>query len=166
VFLVLAVPATVMLNLLSATGAHALPRQICTLQEVITYSPPLTNTAQTVTYTVHGELTNCTDSSAPSGSYEESGTAAGASCNSILASAGGSRTFRWESGDQSVFQYNRIVNRIVGYIQVIATGSIHEGRYEGETAISNGVGLQPDPLACATDGVSRLTAAGTLTIGI
>jgi hypothetical protein len=105
VFLVLAVPATVMLNLLSATGAHALPRQICTLQEVITYSPPLTNTAQTVTYTVHGELTNCTDSSAPSGSYEESGTAAGASCNSILASAGGSRTFRWESGDQSVFQY-------------------------------------------------------------
>jgi hypothetical protein len=166
VLLVLAVPATVVVNLVFTTAAHALPRQICTLQEHITYSPPLTNTPQTVTYTVHGELTACTDGSAPTGHYDESGTAAGASCTSLLASGSGTRTFQWASGDHSEFHYTRMVNRLIGYVQVIATGSIVEGAYVGETTTSQGLGLQPDPLACATTGVPQLTALGTITIGL
>ncbi|MEW9551138.1 hypothetical protein [Nonomuraea sp. NPDC050783] len=166
VFLVLAVLATVVVNLVATTGAYALPRQICTLQEDITYSPPLTNTPQTVTYTVHGQLTACTDSSAPGGHYDESGTATGASCTALLASGNGTRTFAWASGDHSEFQYSRMVNRVAGYIQVIATGTIGGGRYQGEPATSEGIGLQPDPLGCATVGVSHLTALGTVTIGL
>ena len=166
VLLVLAVLATVVVNLVPATAAYGLPRQICTLQERITYSPPLTNTPQTVTYTVHGDLTACTDGSAPTGYYDESGTATGASCTSLLASGSGTRTFQWASGGHSTFQYTRIVNRLVDYIQVIATGSSVEGAYEGETTTSEGRGLQPDPLACATTGVPQLTALGTITIGL
>ncbi|MFF0870002.1 hypothetical protein ACFYUV_50195 [Nonomuraea sp. NPDC003560] len=166
VLLALTVLVTTGLSLLPASVAHAAPLQVCTLQEDIVYQPPLTNTPQTVAFAVHGRLTACTDGSAPTGWYEESGTAAGATCTSLLSSGDGTRTFRWSSGEHSTFAYHRVVNRVAGYIQVIATGSIQDGRYQGLPAISQGLGLQPDPLACAGGGVTRLTAPGTLTIGI
>ncbi|MFI7694669.1 hypothetical protein ACIBQ6_36785 [Nonomuraea sp. NPDC049655] len=166
VFLALAVLVAVGLSLLPASVAHAASLQVCTLQEDIVYQPPLTNTPQTLTYAVHGRLTACTDSAAPTGWYEESGTATGATCTSLLTSAGGTRTYHWSAGEHSTFAYTRVVNRLAGYIQVIATGSIQDGRYEGLPAISQGLGLQPDPLACAAGGVARLTAPGTLTIGV
>ncbi|MCE7000712.1 hypothetical protein LZG04_38745 [Saccharothrix sp. S26] len=54
------VAAAVTMSVLTPS-AHALVGQTCTLTEKVTYSPPLTNTPQTVTFTVDGTLTACTN---------------------------------------------------------------------------------------------------------
>lgn len=153
---------------LSPTTAHAAVDQLCTLNEVITYTPPLTDTPQTVTFSVNGQLFNCTSTSAATGSYAESGTVTGATCTGILSSGSGTRVFTWTNSAiaPSVFSYNRTATRVGGNIQVVAVGSIASGTFTPDAAKSVGVGAQPDPTACATTGVSRLTAAGSVTIGL
>ncbi|WP_242911516.1 hypothetical protein [Actinomadura terrae] len=151
-----------------APAAHAVAGQLCDLTEVVTYDPPLTNTPQTVTFDVSGQLVNCTNPAARTGSYHESGSATAATCTGILSAGSGTRVFHWNNSDlqPSTFSYNRVVNRIGGNIQVVAMGSITSGTFTGLPAKSLGVGLQPDPIACATTGASQLTAVGTLTIGL
>jgi hypothetical protein len=149
-------------------AAHAAVDQVCVLNEVIVYSPPLTNNPQTVTFTVSGQLFNCTSGSAATGSYSESGTAPNATCTSILGAGSGTRVYHWTNPAiaPSTFSYNRTVNRIGGNIQVVAEGSIISGTFTPDPAKSVGLGLQPDPLACMTTGVAQLTAVGALTVGV
>lgn len=149
-------------------SAHASVDQFCALNEVVTYSPPLTDTPQTVTFSVSGQLYNCTSSSAPTGSYAETGTVPNATCTSVLSAGSGTRVFKWTNTAiaPSTFSYNRTANRIGGNIQVVAVGSISSGTFTPDPAKSVGVGPQPNPIACGTTGVSQLTAAGSLTIGI
>lgn len=149
-------------------AAHAAVDQVCVLSEVITYSPPLTDTAQTVTFSVHGQLFNCTSTTASTGSYTESGTASNATCTSILGAGSGTRVYHWTDPaiDSSTFSYNRTVSRVAGNIVVVAEGSIISGAFTPSPAKSLGTGLQPNPIACLTTGVAQLTALGALTIGI
>lgn len=152
-----------------APAAHALGAdQICTINEVVTYSPPLTDTPQTVTFSVSGQLFNCTSSSAPTGSYAESGAVPNATCSSILSAGSGTRVFHWNNNAiaPSTFSYNRIVSRVDGNIVVTALGSITSGTFTPDPTKSVGSGVEPNPLACSTTGVSQLTDAGLLTIGI
>jgi hypothetical protein len=148
--------------------AHAAVDQVCTLNEVITYDPPLTNTPRDVTFTVHGQLFNCSSSSANTGSYFETGTAVNATCSSLFGAGSGTRVFHWTDTAiaPSTFSYNRTVTRAGGNIQVEAVGSIISGTFTPDPAKSVGTGAQPDPAACMTTGVATLTALGTLTIGI
>jgi hypothetical protein len=149
-------------------AAHAAVDQVCVLNEVIVYSPPLTNTPQTVTFTVNGQLFNCTSGSASTGSYSETGTASNATCTSVLGAGSGTRIFHWTNTAiaPSTFSYNRTVSRIGGNIVVVAEGSIISGAFTPDPAKSMGLGVQPNPVACMTTGVPQLTAVGTLTIGI
>jgi hypothetical protein len=149
-------------------AAHAAVDQVCVLNEVITYSPPLTNTPQSVTFSVNGQLFNCTSGSAITGSYSETGTASNATCTSILGAGSGTRIYHWTNTaiPPSTFFYNRTVSRIAGNIQVVAEGSIVSGTFTPDPAKSVGLGVQPDLLACMTTGVPQLTALGVLTIGI
>ena len=151
-----------------AMPAHALTDQTCTLSEVVTYDPPLTNTARTVTFTVSGQLFNCTNPAARTGSYTESGTAVNATCTGVLSSGSGTRVFRWNDPAlaPSSFSYNRTTSRVGGNIVVVAVGSISSGTFAGSPAKSTGIGAQPDPTACAGTGVGQLTAAGALSIGL
>jgi hypothetical protein len=160
--------ATVAGSFVAVPAAHAAIDQICALSEVINYSPPLTNTPQTVTFSVHGQLFNCTSSSAATGSYFETGTASNATCTSILSAGSGTRVYRWTNTaiEPSTFSYNRTVSRVGGEIVVVAEGSITSGTFTPDPAKSIGSGLQPNPIACMTTGVAQLTALGTLTIGI
>lgn len=156
------------MSLAITPSAHAAVDQFCVLNEVVTYSPPLTDTPQTVTFSVSGQLYNCTSSSAPTGSYAETGNAPNATCTSVLAAGSGTRVFKWTNTAiaPSTFSYNRTANRVGGNIQVVAVGSISSGTFTPDPAKSVGVGAQPDPSACSTTGVSQLTASGSLTIGI
>jgi len=161
--------AAMVVPLVGATpAAHASVDQVCAINEVIVYSPPLTNNPQSVTFTVNGQLFNCTSGSAATGSYSETGTAANATCTSILGAGSGTRVFQWTDAAiaPSTFSYNRTVSRVAGNIQVVAEGSIVSGTFTPNPAKSVGLGVQPDLLACMTTGVPQLTAVGILTIGI
>ncbi|MEV5751547.1 hypothetical protein AB0L00_27305 [Actinoallomurus sp. NPDC052308] len=152
-----------------APAAHAVGLdQVCTLSEVVTYSPPLTTSPQTVTFTVSGQLFNCTSSSAPTGYYAESGTASGATCTSVLSAGSGTRVFHWNNSAlaPSTFSYNRVVSRVNGDIVVTALGAITSGTFTPDPTKSVGTGLEPDLTACGTTGVSQLTDVGTVTIGL
>ncbi|MFI9812574.1 hypothetical protein [Saccharothrix variisporea] len=158
----------VVVGLVAPATAHAAVDQQCVLSEVVTYDPPLTDTPQTVTFRVSGQLFNCTGSSASTGSYAESGTVTGATCTGTLSPGSGTRVFTWTNSAiaPSTFSYNRTATRVGGNIQVVAVGSITAGTFTPDPAKSVGLGAHPDPTACATAGVSRLTAAGSLTIGL
>jgi hypothetical protein len=65
-----------------------------------------------------------------------------------------------------VFSYLVIVERVAGTYVAVATGPIIAGAYTDSAARSVGVAPAPDLLACAGDGVARMVAAGTVTIGI
>ncbi|GAB3981405.1 hypothetical protein GCM10029978_082210 [Actinoallomurus acanthiterrae] len=163
----LAAAASALVGMVPA--AHAIGvDQTCTLNEVVTYSPPLTSTPQTVTFTVSGQLFNCTSSSAATGYYAESGTVANATCTSVLSAGAGTRVFHWNNNAiaSSSFSYNRVVSRVNGSIVVTAVGAITSGTFTPDPAKSTGTGLEPDPIACSTTGVSQLTDVGVLTVGI
>jgi hypothetical protein len=150
-------------------AAHAIGvDQSCSLSEVVTYSPPLTSTPQTVTFTVSGQLFNCTSGSAPTGYYAESGTAPNATCTSVLSAGSGTRVFHWNNSaiPPSTFSYNRVVSRVNGNIVVTALGSITSGTFTPDPTKSVGTGAEPDPTACSTTGVSQLTDVGVVTIGV
>lgn len=153
----------------TAPAAHAIGLdQVCALSEVVTYSPPLTTSPQTVTFTVSGQLFNCTSGSAPTGYYAESGTAPNATCTSVLSAGGGTRVFHWNNSAiaPSTFSYNRVVSRVNGNIVVAAVGAITSGTFTPDPAKSTGTGLEPDLTACGSTGVSQLTDVGTVTIGL
>jgi hypothetical protein len=160
--------ATTMLLVGVTPAAHAAVDQVCVLNEVIVYNPPLTDVPQTVTFTVNGQLFNCTSGSASTGSYSETGTASNATCTSVLGAGSGTRVFHWTNTAiaPSTFSYDRTVSRVGGNIVVVAEGSITSGTFTPDPAKSIGLGVQPNPVACLTTGVPQLTAVGTLTIGI
>jgi hypothetical protein len=151
-----------------ASPAHALLDQTCVVNEVITWSPPISDTPQSVTFTVHGQLIDCTSSSASTGSYFETGTASSATCTSLLGSGSGTRVFNWTNTAiaPSTFAYNRTTTRVENNLQVVAVGSIVAGTFTPAPAKSVGTAPQPDPTACATTGVAQQTAVGLLTIGL
>ncbi|WP_447002521.1 hypothetical protein ACRAKI_22705 [Saccharothrix isguenensis] len=152
----------------TTSTAHAVADQSCALNEVVTYDPPLTDTPRTTTFTVSGQLFNCTSSSAPTGSYAESGTVHNATCTSVFSAGSGTRVFTWTNSAiaPSTFSYNRSATRIGGTIVVVAVGSISAGTFTSSPAKSQGTGPQPDLTACSTTGASTLTAVGLLAIGL
>ena len=147
--------------------AGAADQVTCILNETITWSPPLKNQAQSVTFTTHGQLTACNGLSATA-TYLQSGTYQSATCNSVLGSGAGTRVFDWTAPgvESSVFSYIVTGTRTLGTITAIATGPIIAGAYTDSSVRSVAVAPVPDVLACAGDGVAQVLVAGTLTIGI
>ena len=161
--------------LIAATGAlvvppaaHAALDQICLVNEVVTLSPPVTNTPQTVTVTVNGQLFNCTNGSASTGTYTETATLLNYTCTSLFYQGSGARVFNWTNPavTPSTYGYNRTSSRVGGNIVILLLGSIGSGTFSPEPAKMQLTALQPDPLSCATIGFSQLTLLGALTIGI
>ncbi|ONI92284.1 hypothetical protein ALI22I_04915 [Saccharothrix sp. ALI-22-I] len=121
-----------------------------------------------MTFTVNGQLFNCTSSSAPTGSYAESGTVHNATCTSAFSAGSGTRVFTWTNSAiaPSTFSYNRSATRVGGNIVVVAVGSTTAGALTSDPAKSRGTGPQPDLTACTNTGVSTLTAVGVPAIGL
>lgn len=150
-----------------AAPTSAAEQVTCVITETITWSPPLKNTEQQVTFTTRGQLTGCNGRSSTA-TYEESGTYPSATCNGVLGSGNGIRVFDWTAQDveSSVFSYLVTGSRVAGTIIAIATGPIVDGEYTDSSVRSVATAPVLDPLACARDGVARVVVAGTLTIGI
>jgi hypothetical protein len=148
--------------------AQAAVDQICLVNEVATFSQPVTDTPQTVTVTVNGQLFNCTSGSASTGSYTETATLPNYTCTALFYQGSGTRVLTWtnSAAAPSTFSYNRTSSRVGGNIEIVLLGSIVSGTFDTEPAKAQLLAVQPNPLACATTGVSQLTLVGALTIGI
>ncbi|MFD1148731.1 hypothetical protein [Saccharothrix hoggarensis] len=148
--------------------AHAEAGQTCLVNEVVSFSEPVTNTPRTVTVTVRGQLFNCADGSAATGSYSETATLANYSCTQLFYQGSGTRTFTWTdpAAAPSTYSYNRTSSRVGANIVILLLGSITSGTFAAEPAKMQLTALNPDPISCATTGVSQLTLVGSLIIGL
>jgi hypothetical protein len=84
-----------------------------------------------------------------------------------LGAGAGTRIWDWTAPgvESSVFSYVIVVERVLGTFVAEANGPITAGEYLDSTARSVGVAPVPDVLACANEGVARLVAVGSVTIG-
>ena len=151
-----------------ATGspAHALPLdQDCTGTWTVTYNPPITNTARTVSATLSANFPHCTDPEASSASYSQTFTDT-VSCATLLNTGMAAHTFVWgnPAAQPSAFAYGWTVSDIGGQAVITSTGQITSGRYAPDSAEQISVLVTPDPIQCAFSGVATLTGPTTLTI--
>ena len=151
-----------------APTAQAVVAQTCLVNEVVTFSQPVTNTPQTVTVTVQGQLFNCLNGSAATGSYTETATLPNYSCTQLFYQGSGVRVFDWTdpTAADSSYSYNRTSSRVGANIVILLLGSITTGTFATEPAKMQLTALNPDPISCATTGVSQLTLLGTLVVGV
>ncbi|MFE9749525.1 hypothetical protein ACFYOT_31825 [Saccharothrix saharensis] len=148
--------------------AHAVVEQTCLVNEVVTFSEPVTNTPKTVGVTVNGQLFNCTNGSAATGSYTETATLPDYTCTSLFYQGSGTRVFTWTdpAATPSAYSYNRTSSRVGANIVILLLGSIGSGTFATEPAKMQLTALNPDPISCATTGVSHLSLFGALTVGL
>jgi hypothetical protein len=148
---------------------HAAEQQVtCVINEVIRWEPPLKNIEQQVTFHTTGQLTGCTGGLSATATYSETGTYASATCTTVLRGGTGIRVWDWTADgvESSHFAYIVTGGRVNGNIVAVATGPIIAGAYKDSAVRSAATAPEPDPLACAGDGVARVLVAGTLTIGV
>lgn len=165
----LAIAVLVMAGLsVSASSAHAADSTTCTGSSATSYSPGLTFTSHTISYTVTDTYSSCvsTDSSLTSGGFSISGTTA-ASCNggvSLIPST--SITISWNNSQSSTVQLTTVTNVVLaGTQQVTGVGTVTSGEFIGGDVTI--VWLYPvlNPLQCLTSqGVT--SQSGTVTLEI
>lgn len=148
--------------------AHAAIEQSCLTNEVVAFSEPVTNTPKTVTVTVQGQLFNCTNGAATTGSYTETATLPDYTCTSLFYQGSGTRVFTWTDPAvaPSTYSYNRTSSRAGANIAIVLLGSITSGTFATAPAKMQLTALNPDPLSCATTGITGLTLVGALTVGV
>lgn len=151
-----------------APTANAAVEQVCLVNEVVAFSAPVTNTPKTVSVTVRGQLFNCTNGSATTGSYTETATLPNYTCTSLFYQGSGTRVLTWTDPAvaPSAYSYNRTSSRAGANIVILLLGSITSGTFTTEPAKMQLTALNPDPISCATTGISQLTLVGALTVGI
>jgi hypothetical protein len=149
-------------------AAHAVSSTTCLGSSVITYSPGLTNTAQTVTYTETDILTPCLSSNPAltNGGFTGTVTLPGASCLAIPSlTLDTPYTITWNNGAPTTVNLSFTDVVAEGIEQVTGTGPVTSGQFQGANATLVWVYTVPDPLQClASPGVT--TQTGTLTAQI
>lgn len=160
----LALTATAAL-LTAPAAAHAASSTTCLGSSVITYSPSLTNTAQTVTYTETDTFTPCvsTNPALTDGRFTGSVTLPGASCLVVPSlTLNTPYTITWNNGAPSSVNLSFTDAIAEGIEQVTGTGTVTSGQFQGANATLIWLYTVPDPLQClASPGVT--TQTGTLT---
>ncbi|WP_367127497.1 hypothetical protein [Saccharothrix sp. HUAS TT1] len=152
----------------TASAAPSAAGQTCLVNEVVSFSRPVTNTPQTVSVTVRGQLFNCLGGPVATGSYTETATLVDYSCTELFYQGSGTRVFTWTdpSAAPSEYSYNRTSSRVGANIVIVLLGSITTGTFATEPAKMQLTALNPDPISCATTGISQLTLLGALVVGI
>lgn len=154
-------------SLTFGTGpAHALTvQQTCVGTEVTSYSPPVTFQPRSVTVTVSGIFTSCTDPEAFNGSYSNSYTTV-ASCLTLLDAGSGVGTIMWGNPDvePSTVLFNVTVTAIAAQVIVTSNGIVTAGRYAQASTQQVVTLAAPDALQCLGRGVSYVAGPTTLTV--
>lgn len=136
---------------LPAQAAHALDSTTCTGSASVVYSPGLTFTPRTVTFTETDTYSTClsTDPTLTSGSSVNTVSLAGASC---LGAGPGTATYtiNWNNSQSSTLALS-YTDVIAGGVEtLIGTGTVTSGQFTGGTALVTIVLTAPNPLQCLT----------------
>lgn len=165
--------ATVLLSATILAGTAfvgAAPAQAATVADLLCvgtnhaeFSPGLTFTTRTVDIDAEGEYTTClsSDPAVASGTY----TASGQGTMSCLAGGhAGEFTITWNTGEHSTIAFtNTVALRPTGEVVVVATGSVIEGKFDGDRYDGTFTLFHLDPLACLHEpGVRSATGPTTL----
>lgn len=102
-----------------------------------TYKPGLTLTPQTHTVTNHTNYSECLSLSHPQITSATSHVTVEAvtSCLIVLQPGSGSKTIKWNTGQHSVFEWNRTVTSAGAVTIVTLTGHITSGPFQGHAAV-------------------------------
>jgi hypothetical protein len=73
-------------------------------------------------------------------------------CNSILTTTTGVKTYRWNDGTTSRFEYSRTGTRVLSQTVVTFTGTITAGKFAGSSAVETNVGVSLGVLDCLAPG--------------
>ncbi|MFF8092571.1 hypothetical protein [Streptomyces sp. NPDC016675] len=147
-------------TLLAASPVHASARQAGGLLDVTctppssavsSYNPPLSNTPQTSQSTVSYQLGPCVSLSRPdvtSGSSVVVNPPRQRTCLDLL--AGGSMTLiiTWNTGETSTVTANFNTTVVGALLQVIITGTVTSGLFQGDAVVLNQTGPATQVLQC------------------
>lgn len=156
-----------------SSSAHAASNTTCTGSSAISYSPGLTFTPQTVTFSETDTYSSCTstDTSLTAGSFSANVTQSGKSCALVdvsgpITSLGGTYTISWNNGQSSTLQALVVTDVVIGGTEVFTgVGTVASGEFAGDDATV--VWLYPvlNPLQCLTS--QGLTSqSGTVSVEI
>ncbi|MFL6111070.1 MAG: hypothetical protein ACJ786_06935 [Catenulispora sp.] len=139
----------------------------CLGTESDTYSPGVTLQARQFTVTTAGRFTSCLDGAGAvvSGAYGPERFTLDAGCSDLFDAFHSVRTIRWNTGDTSVMEGNGQSNEAAGQVITTITGTITQGRFQGQSAVQTITLPQPGVLQCLTTGYTGATGVTTLTVG-
>lgn len=135
----------------------------CVGTQTLDFDPPLINSPRPTRVTFTEDFSTCRlgGVSAGSGAGESSETTGCITVTVPTATA----TYHWETGEWSTVNWStNAVSKLNGTIAVIAHGTVTDGLFAGATALSEVILPQPDPIACAGNGVPSVSGADTLTL--
>jgi len=154
----------------STARANAAAQAVTALQcqgtESDAYAPGVTFQPRLFTITITGRLGSCIDAAGEvsSGSYGPEQVSIYAGCDDLFDAFQGSRVFVWSTGDVSVLEGSGQSTEVAGQVVTTFTGTILQGRFQGESAIQTITLPQPSVLRCLTTGYTGATGVTTLTI--
>ncbi|SEM26022.1 hypothetical protein [Nonomuraea pusilla] len=149
----------------AAGPAYAVTLVQCQGTETVTYDPGVTFTPHDVQLTVSGEFSSCVDGTgqAKSGTYGEQFTIS-VGCNDLFDDFEGQRVVEWNAGDSSVIEGTGSSTAVAGQVATTFTGTVVQGRFQGEPAVQTITLAQTQLLRCFTTGLTKATGLTTLTI--
>ncbi|MFF2620619.1 hypothetical protein [Oerskovia jenensis] len=125
----------------------------CVGSVAVTYSPGLTLTPQAVTASASSSYPTCLTSETGVTSATASGSLTDTlDCNSILTTTSGVKTYRWNDGTTSRFEYDRTSTRVLTQTVLTFTGTITAGKFAGSAAVETNVGASIGVLDCLSPG--------------
>lgn len=139
----------------------------CAGTQTVTYTPGLVLQSQSEAIHFNNIFAPCTSSTVPGlTSGISTGTAQRlASCLDLAEPDSAILTIAWNTGQTSVFSYNRTVTTVGGTTVVTLTGVITTGLFAGDTAISVTTGPAINLLDCLSPpGITSRTGVVTLAI--
>jgi hypothetical protein len=155
----------------SAKGSSGLLDVTCTppSSAVSSYSPPLSNTPQISQSTISYQFGPCLSLSQPnvtSGSSVVTNPPRQRTCLDLL--AGGSMTIviTWNTGQTSTVSANFNTNVVGAVLEVVITGTVTSGLFQGDTVLLDQTGPATQVLQCTLGlgTVSSIYSAATLEI--
>ncbi|MFC4117336.1 hypothetical protein [Nonomuraea zeae] len=140
----------------SVPPAHAAASTTCTGTSAVTYSPPLTNTPQTVSYSESDTYSSCTstDPTLTAGTSSTNITLPGASCVGGGVFPPSAYTISWNNGQSSTMSMTFTDVIVAGIETVTGVGTVTSGQFTGGTATIVWVYTVPNPLLCLSTGIT------------
>jgi hypothetical protein len=167
--LLLAIAAAA-LAAVAAPGAQATTLFTCGGSTVARYSPALTNTPQTVTFSGSWVLGPCLNVLNPLELRTGSATSAphavsGASCDNLDNGSSGTKTIRWSTGTTTTYTYNQTASSVAGVGRVIVQqGTVTSGDFNGDAILLEEVLASGQFTACGSTGIDSADGAVEITV--